>query len=297
MKNKTCIRSSAVTFVCHGVSVCRQVMIWMTVHMRVAHGGIMQALGCSSGAASQTCECRERLKVVRSRRPRKMPCFDPFSFFPPFLFFPLPFLHFPPGDGLPPTMPAYLCHGFRWYRRSIRIFVIVNSLDDCAPDWIVGRTTAATILSQLAESFPFVPRLESDDDDVSMPRPSRVAPSEDSVLMHAWSPVKLLEEYDESETERAARPYAYVADHVVRVDAGADVAAEMATYDATLGQGNAAWLERLRENVQPEEESRWYVVVCDDAEREVVVMPEEGEDHVEDDLTGTEDGLGDGLIS
>ncbi|KAG5912879.1 hypothetical protein E4U42_001741 [Claviceps africana] len=203
-------------------------------------------------------------------------------------------------------MPTYLCHGFRWYRSSIRPFIILNDLDECAPDWIIEPVTAAILLSQLAESFAFVPRPDEDeqhggkkkpsphappprvryDEDMSMP-PSRVPPEQDRILMHDWSPVKLLEEYDENETVHAARPYAYMADYAVRVDLGADVLAEMARYDETLKQRNAAWFEQLRENVQPEEQSRWYVVVCDDTEREA---PVEDEDRVEHEHKHEHDG-------
>ncbi|OAQ71399.1 hypothetical protein VFPPC_03704 [Pochonia chlamydosporia 170] len=203
-------------------------------------------------------------------------------------------------------MPTYLCHGFRWYRRNIRIFVILNNLDDCAPDWIVGRDTAALLLSQLAESYDFIPRLENEDgtvtrpdsdtttptqekrlqiydDDLAMPT-SKLSPAEDNVLVHQWSPVKLLEEYDMNEMEHAARPYAYLADHVIRVDLGADILAEMAQYEKTMKERNASWLERLREQVQPEEQLRWYVVVCDDGDREA---PEE-DVHAYDEPVPTE---------
>ncbi|KAG6139900.1 hypothetical protein E4U38_007838 [Claviceps purpurea] len=212
-------------------------------------------------------------------------------------------------------MPTYLCHGFRWYRRCIRPFVILNDLDECAPDWIVEPLTASVILSQLAESFPFVPRLEGNnddektskakaqssqaaplphtekqpstsyDDDLSLPLTSRVPPEQDRILMHTWSPVKLLEEYDENETTHGTRPYAYIADYVVRVDLGADVGAAMAVYEETLRERNGGWFDKLRENVQPEEQARWYIVVCDDTEREV---PTEGE-LVEDEQEGMEE--------
>ncbi|KAG6048848.1 hypothetical protein E4U17_007013 [Claviceps sp. LM77 group G4] len=212
-------------------------------------------------------------------------------------------------------MPTYLCHGFRWYRRCIRPFVILNDLDECAPDWIVEPLTASVILSQLAESFAFVPRLEGNDDDdktskakaqsiqaaplphtekqpstsydddLSLPLTSRVPPAQDRILMHTWSPVKLLEEYDENETTHGARPYAYIADYVVRVDLGADVGAAMAVYEETLRERNGTWFDKLRENVQPEEQARWYIVVCDDTEREV---PTEGE-LVEDEQEGMEE--------
>jgi hypothetical protein len=208
-------------------------------------------------------------------------------------------------------MPTYLCHGFRWYRRSIRPFVILNNLDDCAPDWVIGPETAASILSQLAETYDFIPRLENDDgtitrpdsnttptptplqekrpqvfdDDLSMPV-SKVPATEDSVLIHEWSPVKLLEEYDMAEMERAARPYAYMADHVVRVDLGADIVAEMTRYENTFKEKQLPWFEKLRVQVQPEEQMRWYVVVCDDANREVQDGEEEDCDEEDEAVEG-----------
>ncbi|KID80752.1 uncharacterized protein G6M90_00g006170 [Metarhizium brunneum] len=199
-------------------------------------------------------------------------------------------------------MPTYLCHGFRWYRRSIRIFIILNDLEDCTPDWIIGRDTAAFILSQFAESFDFVPRLENEDgtvtrpesnettptrekrpqsydDDLDMPV-SKVSAAEDTVLVHEWSPVKLLEEYHVEEAEHASRPYAYVADHVVRVDLGVDIVAEMARYEKTVKQTQSQWFEQLRAQVQAEEQSRWYVVVCDDTDREAPENYDDGDEEL-----------------
>ncbi|KHN97994.1 uncharacterized protein MAM_04383 [Metarhizium album ARSEF 1941] len=199
-------------------------------------------------------------------------------------------------------MPTYLCHGFRWYRRSIRVFVILNDLEDCTPDWIIGRDTAAVILSQFAESFDFVPRLENEDGTVARPESSQTTPPgekrprpqcyddelamptskvpgcEDNILVHEWSPVKLLEEYDMNEVEHAARPYAYVADHVVRVDLGVDIAAEIAAYENAVKDTRSSWFEKLRDQVQAEEQSRWYVVVCDDTDRQAPENCDEGDE-------------------
>lgn len=193
------------------------------------------------------------------------------------------------------TMPTYLCHGFRWHRRGIRIFVIVNNLDDVAPDWIVGRTSASLILQEFRNAYDFLPsrplaaatateegkrKMQHQDDDLSLP-PSRVPASEDEVLMHDWSSVKLLEEYDLEETTRASRPYAYVADHVVRVDLGANVAKEMAEYQTMAEERSDGWFEKLRDKLQATEDIQWYVVVCADGERAV---PEEELDDDDTDL-------------
>ena len=201
-------------------------------------------------------------------------------------------------------MPTYLCHGFRWHRRDIRIFVVVHDLEDAAPDWIIGPTSSTLILDQFAESFDFLPKIPeataSDnnnnngkkgangsssgntqpnkpvhhDDDFDIP-PSHVPASEDAVLYHDWSAVKLLEEYDPLETISPARPYAYVADHVIRIDTSADVMGEMAKYEKSAGSGGASWFTQLRDKVQQAEEIRWYIVVCGDELR----------DYPEDDST------------
>ncbi|PNY28599.1 Uncharacterized protein TCAP_01477 [Tolypocladium capitatum] len=185
-------------------------------------------------------------------------------------------------------MPTYLCHGFRWHRRDIRIFVIVNNLEDATPDWLVGRTSSAQILGQFASAFDFLPKQTPTprpaaaaaaspadatksaalhrDDDFSLP-PPRVPASEDNVLANEWSPVKLLEEYDLEETASAARPYAYVADYAVRVDLSADVADEMAKYEAMATRRGGGWFEKLRDQLQAGAAIRWYVVVCADEER------------------------------
>ncbi|OAR01791.1 hypothetical protein LLEC1_06991, partial [Akanthomyces lecanii] len=185
-------------------------------------------------------------------------------------------------------MPTYLCHGFRWHRRDLRIFVIMNNIDDAAPDWVIGETTATLILDQFTKNFDFLPKISDEeaeaasdpkiaapsttpaqhhDDNFSLP-PPRVPIAYDPVLQYTWSPVKLLEEYDPDETVSPARPYAYVADHVVRVDLGADVLAEMAAYDkATKGQRNA-WFSTLRDTIQSGSDIGWHVVVCGDIERD-----------------------------
>ncbi|KAI2621457.1 hypothetical protein GGS26DRAFT_569318 [Hypomontagnella submonticulosa] len=54
-------------------------------------------------------------------------------------------------------MPTYLCHGFRWHRRSIRYFVVIQNVDDAAPEWIVARHSSVALLDQFYELFDFLP--------------------------------------------------------------------------------------------------------------------------------------------
>jgi len=54
-------------------------------------------------------------------------------------------------------MPTYLLHGFRWHRANIRIHVIVNDLEDAAPEWIVAPATSVTLLNSFYTLFDFLP--------------------------------------------------------------------------------------------------------------------------------------------
>ncbi|KAM0250000.1 hypothetical protein ACHAQJ_008805 [Trichoderma viride] len=197
-------------------------------------------------------------------------------------------------------MPTYLCHGFRWTRRLIRIFVILEDLDDAAPDWIIGRDTSATILERFSTKFDYLPqrlppspseqqsgeqsdhqqkqkKIAHQDDDLTVP-PSRVPDCEDSVLVNQSSAVKLLEEYDPEETSISARPFAYVADHVIRIDLSATVSEEIAKYEALVKERNEGnWLEKLRDELQDGASIGWYVVVTGDAERDVPEYDEEND--------------------
>lgn len=115
----------------------------------------------------------------------------------------------------------------------------------------------------------------------------------DPVLAQEWAPVKLLEEYDPANLDEVSKPYAYVADYVTRIDSSCSIVEEIQRYEARvrssgapavtgpssdemlngkrdttkLGRG-AGWFEQLRDQLQRDEEIRWYVVVNGDEERE-----------------------------
>ncbi|KFH48712.1 hypothetical protein ACRE_004440 [Hapsidospora chrysogenum ATCC 11550] len=208
-------------------------------------------------------------------------------------------------------MATYLCHGFRWHRRTgIRPFVLVNDLADAAPDWILGPTTSALILKQLHKLYDFIPpppdlpptpRQPSpppDPNSAAVPvdlrlPPPRVPPGEDKVRVHAWSAVKLLEEYDPEDLRVPSRPYAFVADFVTRIELHADVEEEMARYARRCAQVDNSWFARLRDEMQKDEKITWYVVVCGDDDRTDGLSVEgETEDGNEDELSETEDAEG-----
>jgi hypothetical protein len=218
------------------------------------------------------------------------------------------------------NMPSYLCHGFRWHRRSIRVYVVVQNIDDAAPEWIIAPESSTSILESFYSLFDFLPEVspqkqqqqqqqqqlqhrskgssgknQGPPGEFAMPPPS-VPPEEDDVLQNQWSAVKLLEEYDTSDLGIVSRPYAYVADYVVRVDLSVSVVEEITRYEERMakessderamsggvsdeygrtshkkggGTGKkAGWFEKLRDQLQRGEDIRWYVVVCDDEVRD-----------------------------
>lgn len=208
-------------------------------------------------------------------------------------------------------MPTYLCHGFRWDRRSIRVFVVVQNIDDAAPEWIIAPNSSPAILESFYSLFDFLPEPPPEDTDAQRDKkkrnknkppkpgvlrneydvpPSTVTPEEDDVLQNSWSAVKLLEEYDPTDLSYVSRPYAYVADHVVRIDLSNSVTEEILRYEERLAETRAmatapsdeyikakkgsasgkkaGWFEKLRDQLQIGEDIRWYVVVCGDQVRD-----------------------------
>ncbi|KAK8090589.1 hypothetical protein PG994_000094 [Apiospora phragmitis] len=255
-------------------------------------------------------------------------------------------------------MPTYLCHGFRWHRKSIRYFVVIQDLDDAAPEWIVARQSAIAFLYCFYDLFDFLPPSnpprsqgslsgdnytlsngshkhshppsahqnihrrfdtnERDDgrldrapetwsnrirDNASRSRsrsrtrmcgrsnvtPSRASTPEPDATFNDWAAVKLLEEYDPANETQLNGPWAFVADHIVRVDTSVSIAEEMMKYEERMksekvkamtgpsdetgrkpnssSNRKAGWFEMLRDNLQRGEEIKWYVVVCGDEER------------------------------
>ncbi|CAN8103054.1 unnamed protein product [Discula destructiva] len=240
-------------------------------------------------------------------------------------------------------MPTYLCHGFRWQRRSIVVYIVIQNLDDAAPHWIVKRDSARSLIESFYNLFDFLPACtlpttsgtrprnrpySADDDDNASYHTSRSSrsqtcshnrsrpqtsdgpssseqlhqngtaaaqqqrPNDPVLLAQAWSPVKLLEEYDPANLDEVSRPHAYIADYVARISDSCSIVDEIQRYEsrvrhstrppvtgpssdellngkrdtATLGRG-AGWLEQLRDELQRNEDIRWYVVVNGDEER------------------------------
>ncbi|EFX05639.1 hypothetical protein CMQ_3708 [Grosmannia clavigera kw1407] len=180
-------------------------------------------------------------------------------------------------------MPTYLVHGFRWQRASIRVFVILRNVEDASPDWIVRPASACSLLDAFQASFGFLPpratagsvlvsslsSASSTSSSTSVPSSASTATSTSILASQAGYPVRLLEEFDPADLETVTTPYAYVADHVVPVDRSVSIVDAMAAYERRPKVATAdPWLDRLRDQLQPGEDLRWYVVVNGDEERD-----------------------------
>ncbi|KAI0998463.1 hypothetical protein K3495_g9732 [Podosphaera aphanis] len=107
-----------------------------------------------------------------------------------------------------------------------------------------------------------------------------------------WSPIKFLEQYDPDEMYSCSEPYAFVADYVVKVDLSVLLDEEKQKYEIerskqhlkdkmaveggrsdgdgnVLSQDESGWLEKLRKELEPNEDIGWFVINCGDEERKI----------------------------
>jgi hypothetical protein len=137
-------------------------------------------------------------------------------------------------------MPVYLLHGFRWPRSKIRVHIILNNIEEAAPEYIVSPSTSTALLRSLSKLYPETMR--------SLPK------------------LRFIEQYDPNDTSGTAtsQPYAFVADKVAQCDLSLDVI-------ETMNQGveNGDWnaLMDLKEHLAPDEKLGWWMVFNGDEMR------------------------------
>jgi hypothetical protein len=136
-------------------------------------------------------------------------------------------------------MPVYVLHGFRWSRRSIRHHIILNNIDDGAPEYIVAPKTSAALLESLRGLYP--------------------------KLLEALPTLRFVEQYDPADMSTLSQPYAFVADKVEVCQLSLDLSEVMGRGVAT--EGWEALLE-LRDQIAPGEKVSWWVVYNGDEKRE-----------------------------
>ncbi|KAK4193890.1 hypothetical protein QBC35DRAFT_9030 [Podospora australis] len=196
-------------------------------------------------------------------------------------------------------MPTYLCHGFRWHRPSIRVYVVVQDLDDASPDCLTTPTSSHCLLDSFYRIFDFLPACSPPS---SQPPFSSSGPATNcSLTPQSWSTVKLLEEYDPADLSAVSRPYAYVADYAVRIDLSASISDHISAYETLISQNTPSyfntlqdppvsssskktgWFERIRDQLQRSEEIKWYIVVNGDEVRDFSSSTSRDDEDDEDD--------------
>jgi hypothetical protein len=145
-------------------------------------------------------------------------------------------------------MPTWIVHGFRWPRAQIRIHIILQNLDDAAPEWLMAPATVACMTENFKKQWP--------------------------KEMDQLPGLRFIEQYDPEDLKAKDQPYAYVCDQVHEIKLGVD-------FDELRGGGVAeeqwAAIAELRDKVAPGEKLGWFVVVNGDVERWVPSMDDEDE--------------------
>ena len=153
-------------------------------------------------------------------------------------------------------MPVYLVHGFRWPRRAIRIHIILNNVEEAAPEWLMSLSTTTALIANFRTIY--------------------------SNLMPSLPNLRFVEQYNPADTSATAtsQPFAFVTDRVERSELSIDVGEVMAQ-----GVGAAGWdaLADLRDQLAPGEKIGWFVVYNGDEERLA-----DAEHDIEDDGPGSE---------
>ncbi|KAH0534122.1 hypothetical protein FGG08_007280 [Glutinoglossum americanum] len=128
-------------------------------------------------------------------------------------------------------MPLYLIHAFRWPRVSIRIHIILNNLEDCASDWLMGPSGKIMTTSLHA----LHPSLSAQNISLA-----------------------IFEQYDSADETRHTQDFAFVACE------WRELGGLSARVDDNWGKGGEVGeaFEGLRSVLAPEERVEWWVVWC-----------------------------------
>jgi hypothetical protein len=158
-------------------------------------------------------------------------------------------------------MPTWIVHGFRWPRAQIRIHVILQNLDDAAPEWLMAPATTACMMANFKQQWP--------DEMSKLPA------------------LRFIEQYDPDDLTVKDQPYAYVCDQVHEIKLGVD-------FDdlrgGGVGEDQWAAIADLRDKVAPGEKLGWFVVVNGDVERWAPPLDDDDNQDTETEATQSQIG-------
>ena len=138
-------------------------------------------------------------------------------------------------------MPIFLIHGFKWARVPIREHVVINSVLDASPDYLMSSTSSAAMRASLEMAHPNI--------------------------MKRIPNIHFVEQYDpEDEATSHAQPYAFVADKVIQSDLNINL--REANIQNYIDPVYADAFFELRDVLVGEKvEMGWYMVFNGDPER------------------------------
>lgn len=169
-------------------------------------------------------------------------------------------------------MPVYKIHGFPWPRAgipSIRVFIVLENLDDASAEYIQNKRTSSLILGAIYKNHP---------------NASKHLPN-----------LQLIEQYDPLDMTDAAvsQPHAFVADSVTvlpdtaRPVKGLSVEIDQRFLDDAIPSEARDTLAEIRDAIAPGEKIGWWIVYNGDPERYYPGMEE-------DELMDDEESVGAG---
>ncbi|KAF1916301.1 hypothetical protein BDU57DRAFT_474511 [Ampelomyces quisqualis] len=153
-------------------------------------------------------------------------------------------------------MPTWIVHGFRWPRAQIRIHIILQNLDDAAPEWLMAPATVACLMENFKQQWP--------DEMKQLPG------------------LRFIEQYDPEDLTVKDQPYAYVCDQVHEIKLGVDF---HELRGGGVGEDQWAAIAELRDKVAPGEKLGWFVVVNGDVERWAPPMDDDDGEDTETEAT------------
>lgn len=157
-------------------------------------------------------------------------------------------------------MPVYKLHGFPWPRAgipSIRVFIVLENLDDASAEYIQNKRTSSLILDTIYKNHP---------------NASKHLPN-----------LQLIEQYDPLDMTDAAvsQPHAFVADNVTILPDTArpvkdlSVEIDQQLLDDSIPSEARDALAEIRDAIAPGEKIGWWIVYNGDPERYYPGMEDE----------------------
>jgi hypothetical protein len=169
-------------------------------------------------------------------------------------------------------MPVYKIHGFPWPRAgipSVRVFIVLENLDDASAEYIQNKRTSSLILGAIYKNHP-------------------------TAAQHLPN-LQLIEQYDPLDMTDAAvsQPHAFVADNVTilpdtaRPVRGLSMEIDQRFLDDAISSEAHATLAEIRDAIAPGQKIGWWIVYNGDPERYYPGMEE-------DELMDDEESIGAG---